>query len=117
MYLTLKSKSLIYVNQRIIKISERFATKRLNCAIRIFASISRINRILYNQKRTFFNVFRSSRHSRFIASYRDFDSIHSSLSYHEKCRLSISKLICEKITLHFFKLKFTVNIISLIKEK
>ena len=117
MCLTSKSKSLIHVNQRIIKISEKSATERLNCVIKIFASISMINRILYNQKRIFFNAFRSSRHFRFITSYRNFDSIHNSLLYREKCRLSISRLICKKITFHFFKLKFTVNIISSVKEK
>ena len=100
MYLTSKLKSLIHINQRIIKIFKKFATKRLNCAIKIFTSISMINRILYNQKRIFFNAFRSSRHSRFITSYRNFDLIHNSFLYREKCRLSISRLTCEKITFH-----------------
>ena len=117
MCLTLKLKNLIHVNQRIIKIFKKFATERLSCAIREFASISMINRILYNQKWIFFNAFRSSRHSRFVASYWNFDSIHSSFLYREKCRLSVSKLTCKKITFYFFKLKFTVNIISSVKKK
>ena len=117
MCLTSKSKSLIYINQRVIKTFERSATKRLSCVIKIFASISMINYISYNQKRIFFNAFRSSRHFRFIASYRNFDLIYNSLSYRERCRLLISKLICKKITFYFFKLKFTVNIISSVKKK
>ena len=91
-------------------------TERLSCVIKIFASILMINRILYNQKRIFFNAFKSSRYFRFIALYQDFDSVHSLFSYREKCRLSILRLICEKVTFHFFKLKFIVNIISSVKK-
>ena len=65
---TLKLKNLIYINQRIIKISEKSATKQLNCVIKIFASISMMNRILYNQKRIFFNVFKRSRYSCLMTS-------------------------------------------------
>ena len=117
MCLTSKSKSLIHVNQRIIKVFKRSATKRLNCVIKIFASISMINRISYNQKRIFFNAFRSSRHFRFVTSYRNFNSVHNSLLYREKCCLLNSKLTCEKIAFYFFRLKFTANIISSIKKK
>ena len=65
---TSKSKNLIHINQQIIKTFEKFAAKRLNCVIKIFASISMMNRISYNQKRTFFNVFKRSQHSYLIAS-------------------------------------------------
>ena len=68
---TLKSNKRIHVNQRIIKTSEKSAAERLNWTIRILTSISIINRTSYSQKRTFFNVFSSSRHSRFVTSYFD----------------------------------------------
>ena len=64
---TSKLKNLIHVNQRIIKAFEKSATKRLNCVIKVFTSISIMNRTSYNQKRTFFNIFKKLRHFRLIA--------------------------------------------------
>ena len=108
---TLKSNSLIYAIHLITNEPGKSIADLLSCAMRTFASVSRMKWTPYNQYRTFHNAFNTARHSHFVASYAASALFHNPLSYLQGC-LRPSASICNRFAPHPCLLASAASIMS-----